>query len=123
MEEDRGRRMEKLKLSTNRTNRVSLFCFFWCKNRGEREREGEREKKKIRSLTVNVTRDTKFNFRGSLRFWRVARERERGEREDRLADSIAKVPRHFFYGPLPGVRQFRWYGASRQYAYPTEKKN
>lgn len=120
MEEDRGRRMEKLKLSTNRTYRS--FVSFGVKI-GEREREGEREKKKIRSLTVNVTRDTEFNFRGSLRFWRVARERERGEREDRLADSIAKVPRHFFYGPLPGVRQFRWYGASRQYAYPTEKKN
>lgn len=59
-------------------------------------------------------------FGGSREKEREGREREG---EDRLADSIAKVPRHFFYGPLPGVRQFRWYGASRQYAYPTEKKN
>lgn len=44
------------------------------------EGEREREKKKIRSLAVNVRRDTEFNFRGSLGFWRVARERER-ERE------------------------------------------
>lgn len=41
------------------------------------EGEREREKKKIRSLAVNVRRDTEFNFRGSLGFWRVARERER----------------------------------------------
>lgn len=43
-------------------------------------------------------------FGGSREKEREGREREG---EDRLADSIAKVPRHFFYGPLPGVRQFR----------------
>lgn len=45
VEEDRGHGMEKLKLSTNRTNRVSLFYFFWCKNRGWRGRERERKEK------------------------------------------------------------------------------